>query len=131
MFSTRTMGKDDWAGLKRLKAFQFRAPDKMGYEFIVWLDGVLDETNLGFTITSSYRDPGHNAAVGGATQSAHMDVPCEAADIVMALGGKGRMRLIIKALAAGCRRIGVYDNGSVHLDRTEDRRPADVLWTKV
>lgn len=131
MFSSRTMQPADWAGLKVLKPGQFRAPEKMGLEFIQWHDEVLASTQMPFTITSSYRSPDHNAAIGGAKASAHMDVPCNAADIVMGLGGKGRLRLVIKALAAGCRRIGLYANGSVHLDRTEDERPADVLWTTI
>jgi muramidase (phage lysozyme) len=65
------------------------------------------------TITSGYRDPARNSAVGGATNSKHMTG--EAVDIQFA-GGMGiAPRAIQVASEAGAGGIGVYDSW-IHLD---------------
>lgn len=65
-------------------------------------------------IKSGYRDPEHNAAVGGASKSQHIDR--RALDIdVSALDKDERVRLIEMASAMGFNGIGVYKN-SIQID---------------
>lgn len=140
-FSTRTMTAQDWVDLAQEfgQAYfgpdEFKYPDKMGYEFIRWLFEVRVEAGVRMNVTSDHRPKAYNTTVGGAEDSAHVDVPCSSADF----GNKGknkmtnidRFHIIRAAMKLGCVRIGFYKNGSIHLDRTEDRRPAPRLWTVV
>lgn len=136
-FSSRTMAKEDWGKVKYLKAREFANPDQMGFEFIMWLDRVRELAGVPIVVTSSYRTPEHNREVGGAQDSAHTDVPCNAVDI----GERprpsdpnwnySRFRIISAAIQLGCRRLGMYANGSLHLDMTEDARPAERFWRVV
>lgn len=65
-------------------------------------------------ITSAFRDPEHNAAVGGANNSEHTHG--NAFDIdVSGMPIEARQALIRQARAAGFTGIGVYDN-SLHFD---------------
>ncbi|MBA2704135.1 MAG: hypothetical protein H0U60_09815 [Blastocatellia bacterium] len=137
-FSSRTMGEQDWDEIHYFVPGEFKFPDKMGYEFMLWLDRVRASAKVEMRITSDYRSPQHNAEVGGAKKSSHMDVPCNVIDI----GGvyeyypedpnwnRHRFAIIRAAMKLGCVRIGIYQNGSLHLDRTEDRRPSG-LWVRV
>lgn len=136
-FSTRTMTDLDWYHIKYFMPGEFRRPGVMGFEFIQWLDQVREQAGVPMHITSSSRNDAENTAAGGATNSAHEDVPCNAVDI-----GKrpstadpnwnhARFRIIRAALELGCTRIGMYPGGSLHLDRSEDRRPAPRLWIAV
>lgn len=133
-FSTRTMADADWAALQHFHANEFAAPDKMGVEFMRWLDTVRTKAGVPMHITSSYRTPQHNIAVGGAADSAHCDMPCNAADIGKSPTpddpnwNRGRYAIVTAALALGCTRIGIYADGSIHLDRTDPQRPANCLW---
>lgn len=134
-FSTRTMTPADWAECTHFDATEFRHPGKLGFEFVRWLEEVRARAGVPMHPSSDYRDPGHNARAGGATKSAHMDVPCDACDFAGAVPGKPmpgahRLAIVRAAIELGCSRVGVYENGSVHLDRTEDRRPSS-LWVKV
>lgn len=136
-FSTRAMTIADWARVKHFKPEEFAAPHRMGAEFMFWLDQVREAAGVPMVITSSYRTPEHNAAVGGAKDSAHCDVPCNAVDI----GERprpddpewnlSRYHIVQTALALGCKRLGSYADGSLHLDRTEDTRPAPRMWRAV
>ncbi len=70
-------------------------------------------------INSGYRDPAHNAKVGGAKGSQH--VHGNAFDVdVSGYSEAERMALIEKAKAAGFRGIGVYDN-ALHFDVGPER----------
>lgn len=136
-FSTRSMTDADWASIQHFTAAEFvdhgtrqNCAANMGAEFVQWLDGVRGAAGIPFTITSSYRDPAHNAAVGGATHSAHMEIPCNAVD-VMPGGDEDRYHIIKAAIDAGCVRVGIYKDGSVHLDRAESTHPSPALWTVV
>jgi len=136
-FSSRCMTSEDWNALKHFRAIEFHDPDKMGFEFIQWLDQLREVANVPMVITSSYRNPIHNRAVGGAVDSAHTDVPCSAVDIGERPRpddpnwNRTRWAIITAAIKLGCRRIGSYGDGSLHLDRTEDKRPADRMWRVV
>lgn len=124
------MAPEDWQKLKHFRPDEFFYPEKMGYEFLVWLDGVRGSAGVPFRITSSYRPEKYNKEVGGAKNSAHTEVPCDAVDIGKPTN-EGRFKIIQAALDAGCTRIGLYANGSIHLDRTEDERPSPRIWTVV
>jgi uncharacterized protein YcbK (DUF882 family) len=136
-YSTRVMRPEDWAGIKHFAPDEFAHPDKMGYEFMHWLDGVRGRAGVPMFATSGYRPPARNEAVGGAKDSAHMDVPCDAVDIGMRPRADDpnwnttRFKIIEAAIALGCQRIGTYANGSLHLDRTEHKRPAPRMWRLV
>lgn len=136
-FSSRTMTAADWSRIKNFTPAEFSEPSKMGLEFMLWLDSVRDEAGVPMTITSSYRTPEHNAAVGGASDSAHCDVPCNSIDIGMRVRPDDpnwnytRWMIITTAIRLGCKRIGTYADGSIHLDRTEDKRPAPRMWRVV
>ena len=136
-FSTRTMRSDDWREIKNFKPSEFRHPDRMGYEFVKWLDQLRDEAGVPISITSSYRSPAHNASVGGAKDSAHTDVPCNAIDIGERPRSSdpnwnySRFQIVAAAMNLGCRRIGTYQNGSLHIDMTHGDRPAPRMWRVV
>ena len=135
-FSSRTMRIEDWAKLRHFKPEEFPAPQKMGADFLSWLDDVREVAGVRMLISSSYRTPAHNAEVGGADDSAHTDTPCNAVDIrrddKAILGwNHARMQIVSAAIRLGCTRIGVYADESIHLDRTEDQRPAPRLWIRV
>ena len=136
-FSTRTMFAADWAAIRYFKPSEFAVPSRMGFEFMKWLDTLRAQAGVPIIITSSYRTPAHNAAVGGASNSAHTDVPCDAVDI----GERprpddpqwnySRWMIVSTAIMMGCKRIGTYADGSLHLDMSHDRRPAPRMWRVV
>jgi uncharacterized protein YcbK (DUF882 family) len=130
-FSSRTMRASDWRALRHFKASEFKYPHRMGYEFMRWLDDVRQTLGEPLSRSGDWRDPKSNAEVGGAKDSAHMDEICDAIDLsARGMTGAKRLRLFVVAYSLGCRRFGIYENGSVHLDRTEDRRP-HAMWVKV
>lgn len=136
-FSTRTMTDADWKEVKHFHDGEFREPDKMGFEFVRWLDQLREKAGVPITISSSYRSPAHNRKVGGARNSAHTDVPCNAIDIPESPRvddpnwNATRWAIVEAAIALGCKRIGMYSSGALHLDRSEDSRPAPRLWRVV
>ena len=136
-FSTRCMTPDDWTRLRFFKAAEFSQPERMGYEFMRWLEQVRGFANVPMRITSSYRTPEHNVTVGGAEDSAHCDTPCNAVDIGMdprpddPNWNESRYEIVRAAMTLGCMRIGTYNDGSLHIDRTEYKRPAPRMWRQV
>lgn len=136
-YSSRTMTDADWISIKHFTKGEFRHPNKMGFEFMKWLDALRRLAGVPIHITSSHRTPAENAAVGGAVDSAHVDVPCNAVDIGMRPRPDdpnwnfSRWQIIKAAMATGCQRIGSYQGGSLHLDMTHDRRPAPRMWRVV
>lgn len=133
-YSTRTMTAADWKRIRHFKPAEFKNPEKMGFEFLFWLDRVREDAGVPMAITSSYRSPAYNKSVGGAPDSAHCDVPCEAIDVGMRPDKSdpnwnfARFSIIRAAIGAGCQRIGSYANGSLHLDMTHGKRPSPRMW---
>lgn len=132
------MRAEDWAEMApEFSATEFEYPERMGLEFMRWLKAVRQRAGVPMPISSDGRDRIYNAEVGGAQDSAHVDVPCEAIDIKKAPRpddpnwNYSRWQIVTAAMALGCTRIGIYANGSIHLDRSEDRRPAPRLWVAV
>ena len=135
-FSTRCMRPNDWAEIKHFTAKEFKQPLLMGYEFLKWLDAVREAADVPMLVSSSYRSDKYNDMVGGASNSAHEDIPCSSVDIrrnPKALLGwnHARMQIVSAAIRLGCRRVGIYQDDSIHLDMTHDTRPAPRLWIKV
>jgi len=136
-FSSRTLSPAEWAALTHFSADEFQHPEKMGYEFMLWLDGVREQAGVPMHVSSSYRSRAYNLAVGGAADSAHVDEPCEAVDIAKSPTAEdpnwnhARFCILRAALLGGCTRFGFYPNGSLHIDRTESVRPAERLWNAV
>lgn len=132
------MTPSDWAEITYFSPNEFAVPEKLGYEFVKWLDGVRERAGVPMHITSSYRTPEHNREVGGAADSAHCDDLCEAVDIAAGPTAASdphwdhaRFAILRAAIEAGCVRVGMYPAGSLHLDRTEGRRPSEVCWMAV
>ncbi len=86
------------------------------------------EKQMGCTLTinSGYRDPDHNADVGGVPKSEHTDDPANGAD-VLCKRAVTRYKLVKIALALGMARIGIGKD-FVHLGVSETL-PQSVLWT--
>ena len=131
------MTDKDWELVRNFSPAEFKAPNRMGFEFMMWLDRLRTQAGVPMFITSSYRSPEYNAMVGGATDSAHSDIPCNAVDI----GERRRpddpnwnytrWMIVSTAIMMGCKRIGSYANGSLHLDMSHDKRPAPRMWRVV
>jgi len=75
-------------------------------------------------ITSGYRDPSHNADVGGVKDSSH--TTGKAVDIRAPLDQQMREKLCWALGASGFRRIGIYDR-HLHLDVDGDK-PTPAVW---
>jgi hypothetical protein len=58
--------------LKWFKASEFKHPDQMDPQFLLFLDSVREESGLPFILTSDGRSHEHNARVGGASRSLHL-----------------------------------------------------------
>lgn len=98
--------------------------DKMNEEFLIKLDKSRHYAGVPFRITSGYRCPEHNKAVGGVPGSSHTkfvacDISCE---------DSARRYLIVSALLkAGITRIGISHN-FIHCDMDLDK-PQNLIWT--
>lgn len=86
------------------------------------------EEAMGFPlqVTSGYRDPAHNADVGGVPGSEHTDDPSTAADI-LCLRSATRFRMLKELFAMNVRRIGIGAT-FIHVGISTDR-PQDMVWT--
>lgn len=90
---------------------------------VAMLNAARGFSGVPYVITSGFRSPSQNLAVGGVQDSSHelglaVDIRCPdrviAARITYGLG------------RAGFRRIGIYDK-HVHVD-CDDSKPEDVIW---
>lgn len=131
-FSNRAMTNADWEKMKPyFTKKEFKNPERMGYEFMQELLAVRKRAGCAMIVSSSYRDPAYNKRVRGAKDSAHTDWPlCNAVDI-RPRNSLERFAIVRAAILEGFVRIGIYKDGSLHLDKTEDVRPGNVLWTIV
>ena len=94
--------------------------------FMDWLQHVRNSFSNPMPITSGARCPAHNAAVGGAAESAHM--LGMAADV--SVSGHAAMRLIGVAHLWGVKGLGLKQHGPsrmVHLDIGP--RETSTVWT--
>ena len=87
--------------------------------------GIEQDIGMELEVNSGYRDPEHNAAVGGVPESEHTDDPANRADVKV-LRSVTRMKVVHAALLRGCRRIGIGKT-FVHLGVSPDK-PQDVCW---
>ena len=92
-------------------------------ELVRLLDKMRGECGFPFKINSGYRDPSHNAEVGGVPESAHT----EGLAVDIACGDSlKRLKLLQVAFNNGITRIGLAKT-FVHLD-TSKKLPNNVLW---
>lgn len=92
-------------------------------EFVRKLDNARSYAGIPFVITSGYRCPAHNKAVGGVTGSAH--VTGHAADI-SATTGEQKFKIVQALILAGFTRIGVAKS-FVHVD-DDPSKPSPTIW---
>src|SRR5688572_14896821 len=85
------------------------------------------EKQVGFelTITSGYRTPAHNVAVGGVLDSEHTHSPADGADILCKRGAT-RYKLVKAAFALGVTRIGIGED-FIHIG-VSTMHPQEVVW---
>lgn len=84
--------------------------------FLKLLDECRHIAGVSFQLTSSYRSPEKNKAVGGAPNSMH--VKGRAVDI-RATNGPTRMKIVRSALSLGLT-VGIMEN-AIHLDNRENQ----------
>jgi len=119
----------DWTHVRHFSMDEFAEPDKLRWDMLRMLDNLRENCGFPMYVTSSYRDPAHNAAVGGVSDSSHCLAPdglYSGVDISITDGAR-MFKAVKGALALGFNRIGVYPK-HVHLD-IEGRLPQNVIWT--
>lgn len=104
----------EFATLEYFKPDEFENPESMSYQLLVMLDAVRAISGTPLVITSSVRGGSAEHSVGQA-----VDVRCHLSH--------DRFKIVKAALAAGFRRIGVYDR-HVHLGIARELGQ-DVMWT--
>jgi uncharacterized protein YcbK (DUF882 family) len=125
------MTNEQWEQMRYFQRGEFVSPDtgeeQMSITLVQFLDALRDYCGIPLVINSGFRSPAHNAAVGGAPDSAHLrglavDVRC--------ISSFTRHKILSFALSwtASCRivRIGVAKT-FVHLD-IDHELPHPVMW---
>lgn len=106
---------------------EFRCPccgrAEVAPRLIEVLEGIRSWAGIPMTITSGFRCPAHNAAVGGKPDSAHLRG--EAADFFVS-GSIDRFRLLEGAFMGDALRIGIGAD-FIHVDVSIDL-PKEVCW---
>jgi uncharacterized protein YcbK (DUF882 family) len=87
------------------------------------LEDIREFSGIPMTITSGFRCPEHNAAVGGAPSSAHLSG--EAADFFVS-GNLDRFKFLEAAFLYGAMRVGVGSD-FLHID-VKQAAPQQVCW---
>jgi len=103
---------------------------KMNNEFMLKLVALRDLLGSSMPVSSGYRCPSHNAAVGDTGLNGPHTTGC-AVDV--AVSRERATALVRAALGLGFRGIGLKQHGPdagrfVHLD-TIQTRPAQIIWT--
>jgi uncharacterized protein YcbK (DUF882 family) len=121
--------------MKHFADTEFLRFDLLRPEMKEMLDELRERLGSPLIITSSYRDPVRNLAVGGASNSAH--IPNDADGLYSGIdftipGGlitpRALFEIVGDAYTVGFRRIGLYkDMRHVHLD-IESTSDQDVMW---
>lgn len=76
----------------------FRYPYHMSVEFLRELSRARRRGNVPFRVVSDYREPSRNEAAGGASQSAHLELPCASVDL-RAVSNEERYHLVLNLIA--------------------------------
>ena len=104
----------------------------MNEEFMSKLEKLRIKFNTPMIITSAYRHPAHNMAIGGARHSAH--TKGQAVDV--SVSSKDALRLVRLALEQGMTGIGVaqrgpHDKRFIHLDdlKNSEQNPRPWIWS--
>ncbi len=90
-----------------------RGPDEMDVDFMAGMDRARMIARVPFIVTSGFRCPSHNEAVGGVPDSAH--TKGLALDVV-ARDSAEFFQMVMGLLAAGFERIVFYPDHRVHVD---------------
>lgn len=117
----------DFSNIKNFKPGEFKHPELMDQELVDKLDLLREKLGLPIHLSSSYRDPGHNAIVGGVPDSQHLSG--HAVDIILPADGLYHFNIVKLAYEVGFTGIGEKRQtghaGMLHLDNRAD--PAK--WT--
>jgi len=126
----------DWSAIKHFGPQEFSNPELLRPELLSMLDAFREKYGRPILITSSFRDPAHNAAVGGVPDSSHCpgsDGLYSGIDFTVGNGtftGQELFDAVVALLAAGFKRIGLYaDAKHIHVD-CESRLAQKVIWIK-
>ena len=117
--------------IKYFKLSEFDCPtdsgsgENMCLSFLTKLDKARELAGVPFKITSGYRSPQHNTSIGGALNSSHMNVPCNACDISTP-DSSTRYKIISSLLKVGINRIGIGKN-FIHCD-TDKKKSPNIIW---
>tara|TARA_R100001443_G_scaffold23563_2_gene35731 strand:+ start:24181 stop:24648 length:468 start_codon:yes stop_codon:yes gene_type:complete len=123
--------KDIPREIKYFDLSEFDSPDdsnsgeNMDLDFVRLIDEAREIAGVPFKITSGYRTPKHNTAVGGSITSSHMNIPCNACDIAIP-NSITRYKVIDSLLKVGINRIGIGKN-FIHCD-TDKNKSQDLIW---
>lgn len=109
--------------LKWFKPYEIKGLD---FVFAIRLDNAREKAGVPFYITSGFRTPEENEAIGGSKNSAHMIGQAVDIDVKDSIH---RFYIVKGLVEAGFNRIGVYTK-HIHAD-TDETKPQDVLWTGV
>ncbi len=124
------MVRDKKEKVKYFNYSEFDSPDVQGSGQLMdktlldMLDEIREIVGEPIIITSGFRTPAHNEAVGGKEQSSHLKGL--AVDIAVR-HSRMRFKLIDALLEVGVNRIGIADN-FVHIDIDPDK-DKNVIWT--
>lgn len=119
--------KPDWNHYPDFQEEEFRCPccgrNEIKTELLDKLQAARSAAGVPFRITSGYRCPAHNRAVGGVPTSSH--TAGYAADIAIPEGSTG-FRILKALLTAGFQRIGIAGS-FIHAD-IDPTKPHPTLW---